>query len=830
MNIDCITLTPNRRLAATLLNQHHTEQIKKARCTWRTPIILPLQAWLQTLWHSASMQTLKETPPLLLTASQAILVWENILSASPESSLLLQSEPTAELAAKAHELLKLWQIQINHPMLTLTEDGQAFQRWATAFVSKCKRHDWIDFAGLPDYLAKKISLESIPLPKQIRLAGFTEVAPQFQKLFDEMRAAGCDIAPVENNNSPQHQTAHTVCCADEDTEIRTMARWAKACLDKQALSDDSITIGCIIPRLDTQRERVLQIFSDIFSDPNTLTSHHEKLPFNISAGKKLSDWPPIRSAFLLLDSLIRTLDKGEEARLKVSPFTKTTRADSTALPIDTSLSPREWAEHLSTYLKSAGWPGERSLSSDEYQICQRWLELMEEFSTFHLLNTEMRLKEAIESLHKLANRTVYQPRTPTAPVQISGILEAAGQPYTYLWITGMDDTQWPFPPRPNPLIPIALARQLQMPHASAERELHYCRALFAQLRDQTAHLICSYAGQLDDSSLRPASLLQGITILPATDLPQSADTPPAMAVFETASVERYKDETASPVSENETLRGGSRIFNLQAACPFRAFAEIRLHARQVEDDTPGLDAKTRGRILHKTLELFWKQVSDSRKMHALTTESRISLIENCAMEAMQLCIQKTPQDARALHMEWERMVRLASAWLDVEKDRPDFRVIGCEEPITVTLSGITLDLRMDRVDELADGTHMIIDYKTGKNPSPNQWMGDRPDEPQLPLYCISSTDDNLKALAFGIVHPEAIKLTGLSAKETGIKHIKPLPQWQEQMFEWRIHLNLLAERFTTGHAPVDPKNGHATCEHCHLQTLCRIYEKNAHVS
>ena len=36
-----------------------------------------------------------------------------------------------------------------------------------------------------------------------------------------------------------------------------------------------------------------------------------------------------------------------------------------------------------------------------------------------------------------------------------------------------------------------------------------------------------------------------------------------------------------------------------------------------------------------------------------------------------------------------------------------------------------------------NGYYTIIDYKSGK-PNINDWFGDRPKQPQLPLYCIKS--------------------------------------------------------------------------------------------
>ncbi len=65
----------------------------------------------------------------------------------------------------------------------------------------------------------------------------------------------------------------------------------------------------------------------------------------------------------------------------------------------------------------------------------------------------------------------FQAQSPAANVQILGILEAGGLLFDALWISGLDDSNWPAQPKPNPFIPKRLQRELKMPHASAEREL-----------------------------------------------------------------------------------------------------------------------------------------------------------------------------------------------------------------------------------------------------------------------------------------------------------------------------------------------------------------------
>ena len=74
---------------------------------------------------------------------------------------------------------------------------------------------------------------------------------------------------------------------------------------------------------------------------------------------------------------------------------------------------------------------------------------------------------------------------------------------------------------------------------------------------------------------------------------------------------------------------------------------------------------------------------------------------------------------------------LVTEWLGYEATRLPFTVVETESARTIKLAGLALDLRLDRIDRLNDGSLLVIDYKTG-NVSPNAWQLPRPDDVQLP--------------------------------------------------------------------------------------------------
>jgi RecB family exonuclease len=176
-------------------------------------------------------------------------------------------------------------------------------------------------------------------------------------------------------------------------------------------------------------------------------------------------------------------------------------------------------------------------------------------------------------------------------------------------------------------------------------------------------------------------------------------------------------------------------------------------------------------------------------------------------------------------IEKRRLQKLLPQWLEIEKSRSEFMVKGLEADRVATISGVQVKMRADRVDELPDGREIILDYKTGQLKA-NAWDGDRPGEPQLPLYCITN-ERPVAGAAFGVVRTGEVRfrgLTGAGAVLPGMAKMAmdpPLPI-ELQIEEWRRALEQMAADFRNGRADVDPKE--KACDHCGLRTLCRIRE------
>jgi RecB family exonuclease len=185
-----------------------------------------------------------------------------------------------------------------------------------------------------------------------------------------------------------------------------------------------------------------------------------------------------------------------------------------------------------------------------------------------------------------------------------------------------------------------------------------------------------------------------------------------------------------------------------------------------------------------------------------------------------------------LEIENEWLECRVAELLAADLGRSPFAIEGVEEQRSISIGGMTLTLRIDRVDRLDDGSIAVIDYKTGSDAEPDAWLGERPRLPQLPLYAQALGMDRVSAVAFGRVRTGDTRFCGLtrdSAVFTGLRSPaekgwpKEYSSWEELLQAWRRRLDTLASEHVQGDARLAPDPTHA-CKYCHLAALCRIGE------
>jgi ATP-dependent helicase/nuclease subunit B len=474
--------------------------------------------------------------------------------------------------------------------------------------------------------------------------------------------------------------------------------------------------------------------------------------------------------------------------------------------------PSRWVTFFQQQLTLLNWPGERRLDSNEYQQAQQWLSFLEDVCRLDHLQVSLSCYEAIDQLGRSSNSTPFQAQTLESPIQVLGVLEGAGLVFSDCWIMGMTDKDWPPTAQPNPLLSIIMQREHAMPHADASRELAFAESLTESYQVCASDVIFSYATSDAQSPLHHSPLIEHISPFDTND-----KQPPSTsalhkhieALRQSSLLEEIDIGTAPPLSELEQkrVRGGSQILRNQAINPLAAFFIHRLNAKQPESITLGFTPQQRGHILHGALNSLWGDLKTHSQLLQLTDavlELKVASFIDAEIASYK---KREPKIFNPTYtdLEAKRQGSLIMQWLKQEKQRPAFTVIGRETPITTDIAGLTLSLRLDRLDQLESGEMIIIDYKTG-SPNIKQWGSDKPEEPQLPLYALTY-EPQVQALLFVQINAKDVCSKGigeLTQHHDGIIQSSKggsydLPEdWQSMLLHWQNTLQQLSLDFQNG--------------------------------
>jgi probable DNA repair protein len=477
-----------------------------------------------------------------------------------------------------------------------------------------------------------------------------------------------------------------------------------------------------------------------------------------------------------------------------------------------------------------GWPGERTLDSEDYQTWKRWRELVSELSQLDAVLGPIAYHDALAWLARLSADTLFQPESEDVPLQVLGVLESAGLSFDHLFVTGLHDEALPAGARPSPLLPAALQRVHGVPHASAEWELGFAHRMMALWQGAAPEVVFSHPSRDGERELGPSPLLAEMAqaLAPA---PRASRYPEAISGA--ARLERLVDGTAPELPPGQEVAGGTTVFRDQAACPFRAFAVHRLGAVALDEGRPGLDPRERGTLLHEAARYLWGEIGSQERLAALSEVEARRAVASAVDLALAQMRRRRPDALTDAFLELERtrLCALLPRLLEIEKQRAPFRVVQREEPYPLETAGLRMQVRPDRIDLLDTGGSVILDYKSGQA-SARDWLGQRPEEPQLPIYAIELRSD-VAAVSFVTLRPERVAFEGL-ARSTGLlpgvdeveasKVKNEIPDWTALLESWRSMRDTLAAEFLGGRAAVAPKDPKHTCRYCAVRPFCRMVE------
>ena len=865
-------VTGNQRAARTLRRAWDLRNRNSGLASWSPATVLAWDSWISALWRGLVIEG--NATQLLLNPSQEHALWRTVLEADKELASLRSADSLAEMAREAWRLVSSYEGRTSLQGAMGSADTRAFQRWIRIFERACKVEGYLSPAQLEDTLRDALERGALrPQTGSVALVGFDRMTPAQTKLLEALRAAQVNV--VELRPAVLTKQRMLVEAADEGEELFVAARWIRGFLEKH----HEARVAVIVPGLDTERNEIDRVFREVLApELEDILAKNGSGPYEFSVGIALAKTPMVAVALDLLHWAAGMLPLERVSGLLLSPYFAMTNAERGAraefdafelrkthmLRPEISLdgliaiagkskrrgalerllgalremravadrmkgsNPRtnaEWAERIRELLEAALWGAGRGESSIEFQTRRKWESALDELATLDFDGVTIEFVQALEAVERIAQETMFAPESHDAPVQVMGPFEAAGGTFDAVWFLRGGELDWPTEVRSNSLLPWHLQRDLGMPGTEVARDTDYARRVTERIAGCAATVLFSYAKESAEGSQRSSPALAGLE-LESVRVADLVDIAEGRTIVE---LEQIDDVARVPAPPDGVTRGGAAVLELQAACGFRAFAEYRLRATELESIAPGMDARESGTVVHDMLKLFWDIVRTQDQLKSMTKEERDDVVEWCVTEALRRTVESsvTPWDGAYIEVQRDRLHRLLNWWLQLEIERgvPFVVKVSEKEFENVAVGPLLLSIRMDRIDQIDDG-EVLIDYKTG-NATPNDWLTDRPDAPQLPLYAILSEANRLKGVAFGMVRAgEGRGLKGYAVGEDvlpgRLTRLKEAPTLEAQVERWRQVLVGLAEEFYAGEARVDPKQYPATCEHCGQRLLCRL--------
>lgn len=826
---DTLVVTANRRLAGILTETYSAGQLATGCKAWRTPAVRSWPDWLRELVAEAHVS---KPLPARLNPHQSRVLWERCLRQEITS-------PLHNIGAVVSQARDTWKL-IHDYCLSLDEveraargrDQGVFARAARRYQDSLAGGDWIDDAGLSSLAAQLVRDGDAEVPRRLLLAGFDRQTPAAERLLDALRASGCEVETTQvSKGSAQRSLA---AYENPDAELRAAGAWARRVLNE----DPGCSVAIVATHLERDAVRCARLVREGLAPGWQLGGHPYRMAVNVSYGQRLGSFPAIAAAVLALRWLQEDIGSLELSRLlrsqalgagqpgarsrmelelrrwpnmRWSPrralqvlsgeadshsdwLGRVEALEAMRAGLRGNWQPSEWATRFDAALQALNWPGEAALDSVEYQLHNRWRELLNEFARLDLVITSMSLSEALARLRTLVAETIFQPENRIGLVQLLGPLEAAGMEFDHLRVCGLSSSNWPPPGRPAALLSRDLQREHHMPDADPDDTLAYARRVLLRLADSCGKLSCSYARSDGDAEQRPSGLLAELGALQE----EMAEDPGwcATALASAGGLAIIETDKVPPVAADESVTGGAATINYQLADPFAAFAYGRLGIRPLTRIASGLPPNLRGNIVHRALNaLYHERPSQAIIESSLATGLDERLPEICRYAFGWLEARADPVLGQLLELEKQRVVKLLRRVIELDLQRAAFDIIELEAAVTLTAGNVQLAMRIDRMDRLATGGIAIIDYKTGRR---RQFLNANgaPADGQLVAYSMA-IDERVAELAFVNIDSRLVDYSGAGSELT------PDIDWSSELAAWQDEIRAALHAFEPGDVRVN---------------------------
>lgn len=827
-------VTANRRLARLLKEEYAAIQQRNGHKAWTSPAVDSWQDWLVKSTASARHQ---ESLPTRINAQQSQWLWEQCW----RQELGDQTVNIASLVRSSRDAwqrLADWQLGIADITKAAQNDNQrTFAAVASRYVSTLSRDHMIDDAGMGALLLALIVGDDVDLRKSYTFAGFERRRPVMLAIEKALAASGIDVQHAPPNDV--RDSPAILEYENSNSEFRAAGAWARQFVEQ----NENARVVIIANDLETNGDRIARQVRD-GATPGWQHAHQQLFDVvNVSYGRRLSDFPAVAIALTILRWLIGTLSSTDVSLLLRSPLlgnadlsgrcrielalrklpdrawtpsmltsefrgaeenpdaddwlTRLAEFSKRRREVPRSASPADWAIFTDEILKTFGWPGAKPLDSDEFQLVNRWRELLNEFARLSLVSASMAPGVAVSRLELMAGETVFQPESKMALIHLMGPLEASGAEFDAVWISGLSSSNWPPAGSPSVFLSRRLQEKHGMPDSTPDDTARYAEQVLARLLASAATVKCSYSTSDDDVEQTATDMLGDLFhgIEPCADDPGLY----AAGLTRLGSTEDVIDSVPA-VAQGEQIAGGAAAIQNQMTDPVTCFVTNRMGAKRIYPQAVGIPAPMRGNLLHDALHHLYVELPTSASIAGWNDEELSRRIGQAVDNAFARHEKNTDSVLHQIFaLERQRLSGLLRAFVAADCARDSFAIASVEGEFEFTAGDIHLTLRFDRLDRFDDDTFAILDYKTGSKKRLLNREGDALDI-QLFVYA-SATDAPVSALALVNIDSREISFDGAGRGFTDID------DWPQLLAGIKKQILEACEEMSTGDVRVNIRQG-----------------------
>lgn len=857
-----LTLTPNNRLRNALTEKLvRTSMLDNETSAVTSPNIMTIADYVSYVWEHLQLHSepysLKHS---LMTAEMELLIWVQAIEAATTINTIMSPSELAEQAISAQRRLALWKI---NNFNVDTQEQECFLAWQK--MASTLAGDMITVEAAIAHIIRLTGSDLLPSFKHICIFSFDDIPPLHQELFSAISGpAECLESDLSNS---ELATPYRLENWDNASQMENVARWANTQLER----NPQARLAIVIPDLTAKREQIIDALDSVFEPQACLpsTPHYTK-PYNITAGRNLGQEGVVMVAMDMLNmgigehatndilNLVRSpflgsSQKERAVRARFDTYVRERRSTRLALIDVTTMSecPKAlsiclgnfisrlanrpdkaslvaWVRLFEAALNAAGWPGERNLSSEEYQAMVQFVRLMQNLPQSIPDREEITFSKALFYLKRTLSCAVFAAQTKDSPIQVMGLLEAAGLTFDSMVIMDVNETIVPATASPSPFISLHTQVEYGMPHASAERELAFFEFVISRYQRSCSTLVYSYCLTNGDAELRASDFVVG-EMLCDTDF-ASTGIEYSSALYKAIPTQVLNDMPV-PFKAGEKTTGGVSVIKNTNACPFNAFITNRLSVYEIEVPKEGLSAAERGDLMHLSMYYFWSKIMTQKALLGMTESELAAELDVAIQKAFTNFNNRIDIDMTLRNMESQQLLAAMKNWMDIEKQRAPFIIKSLERTTETTIAGLTLRIRIDREDYIKDehGKFTIelpIDYKSGKI-SIATLHADSMVEPQMPIYA-TCTDSKANGVALARINKNSSELIGIvnvNSPDNRLATPKTVrsnfsTSWEGIIQEWKDKLEDIADIYMSGQSLITPSNN--SCQFCRNHLICRV--------